>query len=313
MRFNYVTPVFAKPDCPFEEAKQIFEIVSQMRSSADQVPLDQIPLFQKIYALSFERKKLTFILPAFPAKSANRNKTIGDEPDYADVLGLRTLQAMASKLQNIYSPGVEIVICSDGRVFNDIVLVSDEALMTYKSGIKSIIAHERLDLLKVYSLDDCFKHQDYQLMRLALEQEYAISLDQIRYKMKSSPTYQSLFNGIHRFIKEDMQAICLNLSKNKLMEQSKEIAYKVLQRSGAWDGLLEKKFPETIRLSIHPYPITHQKFGIKLVESSDRWATPWHNVALQIGDSFQLVKRQQAIHFGAKLNWAEGEYAFYKL
>src|SRR5690606_32250340 len=103
------------------------------------------------------------------------------------------------------------------------------------------------------------------------------------------------------------------ISKNRLHKQSKEIAYQVIQRSRAWDNLLAHVFSQTLRLSIHPYPLTHHKFGIELVRAQDRWATPWHNVVLKIKDSYQLVKRIEALRQGAKLKMFAGEYAYYEI
>ena len=122
-----------------------------------------------------------------------------------------------------------------------------------------------------------------------------------------------MFNGVHRFIKDDMSFMALYESRNQLARQSKEIAYQVIQRSRAWDKLLEHAFPNTLRLSIHPYPLEHHKFGVELVKGHDRWATPWHNVALKIKDSFQLVKRIEALRMGAKVKFFEGEYAYYEV
>ena len=62
-----------------------------------------------------------FILPAFPAKSPNRQKTLGALPDMADLEGLRMLNALAAKIRAVHAPGARVLICSDGRVFADVV------------------------------------------------------------------------------------------------------------------------------------------------------------------------------------------------
>ena len=54
---------------------------------------------------------LELILPAFPAKSANRNKTIGNRADFADYLGLKRLNDFAEAVGRVYAPGCKIHIC----------------------------------------------------------------------------------------------------------------------------------------------------------------------------------------------------------
>lgn len=63
-----------------------------------------------------EQRILTLILPAFPAKSANRQKTISENPDRGEIIGLTNLNELCQTLQKIYPVGVKLIICSDGRV-----------------------------------------------------------------------------------------------------------------------------------------------------------------------------------------------------
>src|SRR5690606_22148817 len=91
----------------------------------------QSPLCTQIIEQVKRKQKLTFILPAFPAKSSNRNKTHGPLPDMGEVLALEHLQKMCLNIEKNYASGAEVIICSDGRVFNDLVFVSDRDLIQY--------------------------------------------------------------------------------------------------------------------------------------------------------------------------------------
>lgn len=297
----------------FDFALRVYGHIAKLSVGDANHPVASVPLYNEIERQVERGQKLSFILPAFPAKSANREKTIDATPDYADVLGLKALNDVCEQINRFYFAGAEIIICSDGRVFNDLVMVSDEDLMKYKVGIETIIQSMKLVHLKTFSLDDCFEHQDFAQMRQDLEANYSESVESIRSRVKSNVDTRDLFNGIHRFMKEDMQVLRPDLSKNQLMEASKVVTYKVMQRSGAWDQMLSNHFPCGLRLSIHPYPITYRKFGVKLVGGADRWATPWHNVALKMQDRFFLVKRKLALEMGAVLKFAEGDYAYYQL
>lgn len=267
------------------------------------------PLYNQIKTQVDSGQKLTFILPAFPAKSSNRNKTHGPLPDMGEILALKRLQQMCENINQSYKAGAEVIICSDGRVFNDLVFVSENDLNQYDNQIKNIIRDFNLSNLKTYSLDDFYTSN----AKERLIENFAPDLNKLKDAIKSNPNDLNMFNGVHRFIKDDMAFMSLYESRNQLSRQSKEIAYQVIRRSRAWDKLLEHAFPNTLRLSIHPYPLEHHKFGVELVRGQDRWATPWHNVALKIKDSFQLVKRIEALRMGAEVKMFEGKYAYYEV
>src|SRR5262249_36368905 len=62
------------------------------------------------------RAPVRMVLPAFPAKSANRTKTLGPLPDLGEELALRFLQERCDAVRGRYPPGAKLTICSDGRV-----------------------------------------------------------------------------------------------------------------------------------------------------------------------------------------------------
>lgn len=58
-------------------------------------------------------------LPAFPFKSANKvYKVLGSLPDKAEELALERLNTLCKRIQDIYAPGANIVIISDGITYN---------------------------------------------------------------------------------------------------------------------------------------------------------------------------------------------------
>lgn len=59
------------------------------------------------------------VLPAFPHKSSNLDKVSSPMPDKGEELALRRLVSFAASVKQIYSPGIQIWIVSDGHVFSD--------------------------------------------------------------------------------------------------------------------------------------------------------------------------------------------------
>ncbi len=271
------------------------------------------PIGRNLAASVERQEKLTFILPAFPAKSSNREKTESAAPDMGEFLGLETLEAMCVEMEKVYSPGAEVIICSDGRVFSDLVMVSDEDLELYSQSIDVMIAKHNFTHLKTFALEDCMHLFSGDFVAEELVEKYGPSLEDIRKSAQEDPERRSMINGIHRFVKDDLSYVLGDLSKTQISKRAKALSYRVVQRSQSWDNLLATLFPNTLRLSIHPYPVANKKFGIKLVDAENRWSTPWHNVTLKQSGTFSLVKRSEALAMGATLKFHLGAYAYYEL
>ncbi|WP_131795656.1 isocyanide synthase family protein [Fluoribacter gormanii] len=257
---------------------------------------------EKIQQAVREQRPLTLILPAFPAKSANRQKTLSEKPDRGEIIGLSNLNQICHTMQEIYPVGIKLIICSDGRVFNDLVLVSDLHVDVYQKGIQQIIEDYQLTHLSTFSLDELYPCHNYQIMRELLMIEFGQTLDELKQHIATDPSTRYQFNGIHRFITEDQFALKPQQTKSKTRQEAKRIAYEVMRRSNAWSRLLANYFPQSVRLSIHPQPCGSEKIGIHFLPTSNRWGTPWHNVLLKNADGWQLIKRREAEQLGARLN-----------
>jgi pyoverdine/dityrosine biosynthesis protein Dit1 len=65
------------------------------------------------------RKPVQACLPAFPFKSANKvSKVLGSLPDKAEELALERLNTMCVRIHEVYPPGAEVTIISDGITYN---------------------------------------------------------------------------------------------------------------------------------------------------------------------------------------------------
>jgi pyoverdine/dityrosine biosynthesis protein Dit1 len=240
-----------------------------------------------------------FVIPAFPAKSPNLTKVIGALPDLGEYLALAFLQSLCDYVSYFYPPGARITICSDGHVFGDVVGVTDNAVSAYRVSLSNMIRLANWKSLDLFGLDDAFGSRDYPKLRNTLEYGYAAPLDKVQERVRTDENARTMFNGMHRFMFED--ALARNkgeTSKTKLRKESKESAYQTIRRSNAWSRVVADRFPEAIRLSIHPQPLHSEKFGL--------WLTPWHGVVLDDGVNLSLVKRWEAEERKASLVWRNG-------
>jgi pyoverdine/dityrosine biosynthesis protein Dit1 len=150
-------------------------------------------------------------------------------------------------------------------------------------------------------------------MRTTLESDYATSIEELKLKVKDDLSTCSLFNGIHRFIKEDYLVIKPELSKNQVLKLSKSVAYQVILRSNAWSSLVEEEFPEAVRLSIHPQGLDSTKFPIQLLPCKESWGTPWHRVAVLTNGKLELMRKLEVLKLGGILKYYSEKYVYYEL
>lgn len=271
--------------------------------------LRHIPVVRKMIEKMMRGERLRFVLPAFPAKSPNPLKTMGKLPDLGEVLALQRLNDFCGEVTGAYAPGAEVIICSDGRVFSDVVSVSDEDISAYGEGIEVIIREFHLTHLKTFSMEDLRPELRPSELRKELLQNYAMAIEEVRSRAQAQ---QFLFNGLHRFLVEDHLGL-INASKNQLSKMMKPRALELMRRSDAWSALLNDYFPDCLRLSIHPHELTSEKFGVSLVPGEMNWATPWHNVTVKRNGEFILMHRSRAEALGGTIKNFGGKYAYFEL
>jgi pyoverdine/dityrosine biosynthesis protein Dit1 len=254
-----------------------------------------------------------FVLPAFPAKSPNQTKVLGELPDLGEETALITLETMCMEIADAYPPGARVTICSDGRIFADLVGVTDDQVTRYVTCLKKMIVELGLKHVEVVNLEDLLPDRSFDEARRLVIANYAESLEELREKVSHVAEFKQLFNGIHRFISEDRMATEPQKSKTRIKEESKPIALQVIQHSKAWTRFLARDFPESIRLSIHPYSPHADKIGIRLTRATDNWLTPWHGVMVLTADGYLLMKKQEAETLNAQLVRKDNRNYFYRL
>lgn len=262
---------------------------------------------------------ITFVLPAFPGKSPNPAKILGPLPDMAERCALEFLQHLCDRVRRYYPPGGRIILCSDGRVFNDVVGMHDEDVTAYQQDLFIMIGNLGLSSISIFNLDTLYHGLSFDQMRTQLMEQHGESLEVLKAAVSRGGKVQGedrevhrLYCGITRFLLEDAMFPEQKKSRTALQKDCRSRAYQVIQRSKAWSELVEIRFPNAVRLSIHPQACESKKLGIRLIEP-DHWMTPWHGVAVDVGGRFILLKRSQAEELGARLIHENGRPSHYVL
>jgi pyoverdine/dityrosine biosynthesis protein Dit1 len=206
-----------------------------------------------------------------------------------------------------------VVICSDGRVFSDMVQIPDTAITAYQAGMRELIERVGDGRLALVNLDDFWQGLPHSTMRRMLEEKYAEPLDVLRAEVRAGGPTLALYRGITRFLYEDGLTPGHTGSKAALQRDSRRRAYGVIQRSRAWSNFLAERFPSALRLSIHPQPCGAPKLGINLMETTDGWLTPWHGVAVERGGRHHLMKRHEAEQQQSRLVLRDGRPSHFVL
>lgn len=276
----------------------------------------------KIMAAIQKNEPVVFVLPAFPGKSPNPQKVLGHLPDFAEKLALSFLGQLCNSIKEFYSPGIKMIICSDGRVFSDLIGMKETHVTAYQKEIDVQIDRMNLVDVMTFNLDDFYKNLSFSQMRDELMKRFGTSLEILKHKVKNGnqTTAQfeeqeahSMYCGITRFLFEDALFPGQTKSRTAIQKESKIKAYEVIRRSNAWSELIAECFPEAVRLSIHPQSCGSKKLGIRLI-GSETWMTPWHGVAVETPSGYVLLKRSQAESLGAEMIYSEdGRPSHFKL
>lgn len=119
-----------------------------------------------------KEQPITFVLPAFPGKSPNPAKVLGPLPDMAERCSLEFLGHLCDRIRRHYSPGARIILCSDGRVFGDVVGFRDEDVTAYQLEVSNMIEELSLDSIITFNLDHVYRGLNFDHMRLELMDQY---------------------------------------------------------------------------------------------------------------------------------------------
>ncbi|MEZ4752087.1 MAG: isocyanide synthase family protein [Bdellovibrionota bacterium] len=280
------------------------------------------PHLQKTVEAVRAGRPIEFVLPAFPGKSPNPAKVLGHLPDLAEEKALEFLDSLCRQVQKIYRPGARIILCSDGRVFSDLVGMKEAQVTAYQAHLNHILSKRSLTTISTFNLDELYGEKSFESMRSELMDEYGQPLELLKERVKRGGNGSEgavdleahrMYCGITRFLFEDALIPGQNKSRTAIQKECRVRAYEVIRRSNAWSALVAERFPRAIRLSIHPQSCGARKMGIQLL-AANSWMTPWHGVALNTGNEFVLTKWSDADKLGARVVLdASGRPSHYEL
>ncbi|KAJ5191899.1 uncharacterized protein N7498_010884 [Penicillium cinerascens] len=285
---------------------------------------------------------IRMILPAFPFKSPNtRDKVLGTMPDFGEELALAHLNGLCENIAQVYEPGADVYISSDGLIYNDILGVSDETVWDYGEALRQMAVERGLRHVKFIRLFELLEHPwvktDSSDAAKAFYLAHASCLRRELMYKHGDPDFDAdeaiktdndtclTYRGYIKFLTKDLahQSQIQLLSKRARQSQIAQIARQMIVRGKMFAAAIRANRKDYVRLSIHE-SAGEKKLSVSLIPQlrGTLGFTPWHtSVVVSVDGSYRTVhtenvrethdliyKNGQPYYFREKsdiFNWAE--------
>ncbi|KAM5356540.1 hypothetical protein ACJ41O_003186 [Fusarium nematophilum] len=261
-----------------------------------------------IYTHVKAQQPVPLCLPAFPFKSPNSTaKVLGKLPDKAEEIALSHLNGLCQAIGDIYPPGAKLTIISDGLVYNDLLGVPDKDVWAYGETLRALAAAKGLsnisfarlrDLVDIdlpKELDEMTYVANASNFRRALLNTFSQpgwSWDEVRQMEDVCLTYR----GYIRFLQTDLETVYPlgeDRSKSRYKRGIEYIAKQMMARGDAFARAVRQKYPDHVRLSIHP-STGAVKLSLSLLPTDSIYTTPWHcSVAFKLDGTIRTGMRSE--------------------
>ncbi|KFY65022.1 hypothetical protein V496_02869 [Pseudogymnoascus sp. VKM F-4515 (FW-2607)] len=290
---------------PSDTATSILNILEKYRLHNPQAKSEPVRTVDK-FIFQIERsmaggEPVSMVLPAFPFKSANKStKVLGTLPDKGEEVALTHLNNLCEEIGKVYKHGARLYIISDGLVYNDILKVSDEEVWRYGQQLRQLARECGCDHLRFSRLCDLL--DDEQLPEPQSEAEYVKYAPNFReetlrrYLPEGFDATEAIardqdinytYCGYVRFLGLELADTLLkgsNMPTAHKIRFCKDIAKRMIHRGKAFSEAIACRFPNHLRLSIHPSTDT-KKISISLIPQTGAFAmTPWHSALVRAVD-----------------------------
>ncbi|KAF3484455.1 uncharacterized protein GIQ15_03779 [Arthroderma uncinatum] len=289
-------------------------------------------------------KRVDTCLPAFPFKSANKvYKVLGSLPDMAEELALNRLNTMCTRIREVYSPGAQVTIISDGITYNetwlikavpgfyallDLLSISDQDTWAYGEALRKMAIQKKFGYINFSRMRDLLEFPlpeklteityvaNCTTFRRLLINRYGRDDLNIDHEIATNPDTKLTYLGYKRFLESDLKYIFprgADRSAHSYKRDCKYLAKQMLMRGYAFAGAVKNAFPNYLRLSIHE-SVGLNKVSICLLNTKTGFTTPWHCTVAQLADGewisapmgeFAKDSRLELIH-------VDGQPSYYK-
>jgi pyoverdine/dityrosine biosynthesis protein Dit1 len=293
-----------------QQVEQIVNVFQDFRMQP--LPIDQFEelgkpaLIDKMMPYISKNEPIRFTMLGYPMKSPNnRDKVLGTLPDLGEEVSLKNFGTFDKRIREVYEPGVNVTVISDGYVFSDLMEVSDDIVTEYHERNMEFTAGmpvQWYDLRDFYS-----KRMGINEMRDKVMGQFGITEEELERRIMFDPDVKSLYLGMIKFMNLDI-AIRNFPSKSQLQQAAKKLARQMMLRNEAYSNMIRTEFGDHVRLSMHPSVNNGTKFSFQLIPSPKAWTSPWHSALLVNNDGeLETIHKKDALEKGYQIVNKDGQ------
>lgn len=285
----------------------IFELFRMAPTADDQYEQVGKPiLYDKILWFVQRNLPISFVMLGFPMKSKNsRDKVLGVLPDMAEEVAFNNFANFDALIRDIYPPGVNMTIVSDGYIFNDVLEIEDNTVRQYE---EMTIDMSKNALMTWYDMTHFYdKRLSKATIREKIITQFGISAEELQKRILMDNDVNYLYRGMSIFMEQEL-ALKTFPSKSQLHKAAKLLTREMMLRNEAYSGLVREEFQNHIRLSMHPSINAGAKYSFQLIPSraGKAWASPWHCALLIEDGDYTTIHKKDAIAAGYELQFRDG-------
>lgn len=270
-----------KDDSPQEIAKSIYSFLCNpyIGSSKNQANNNESEFIKQLLPTIIEKKRLLFVLPAFPFKDQNRFRVPydADTPDFSEISFMLRLSNITEIIYQVYPQGSDIVILTDGDLYKDIFGISDQDISKYLSklieyrynmniqGAVSFISLKEMidrssDTSLAWHIKDYIKKQLIEIFNnreAELKNIFNILVSAMKWNIENRNSLKDYDDEtcwkILRWEKDSIDS-----QYQKIWQETHERAFDAALEYASvnlmlrWTKLISLFFPDSIRATIHP-------------------------------------------------------------
>jgi pyoverdine/dityrosine biosynthesis protein Dit1/alpha-ketoglutarate-dependent taurine dioxygenase len=237
-----------------------------------------------------KKELIQFVLPAFPFKSPSSKKVMGILPDFGEYYALFILNSLCETIKTIYQPGASLTIVSDGSIYHDLVGKSEENFRAYQAEIREMGREfPNLDFKCIKDMLTDEEFANWSKDKQAYIETKLVDFD-LDNELKKNTNILNLYRSYLIFMEYDLeeQLDKMNISKTQRKEVVRTVARKFIRRGQVFSELVNKTFPNYVRLSIHCHNNSGPKYSICLAPS--KFKTPWHHCVVLRNGKLDMMK-----------------------
>lgn len=268
-------------------------------------------LYERVKEFVNVNLPIKFSMLGYPFKSKNtRDKVLGSLPDLGEEKSLEHFSVINERIKQVYMPGAEFAIISDGYIFSDVWGIPDSDVLVYNEITKDLSKNYPIQF---YTAGDFYKQEtEMYKIREQILLGYGISPEELERRILTDLNVNTLYRGMIIFMQEE-EAMKEFPSRSQREKRAKILAREAMLRNEAYSGMVQDIFGKShIRLSMHNSTNDGTKYSIQLVEGKYKYS-PWHSCILVHADgTLETVHRKDAVEAGHELVRVDGRPYYFQ-